>query len=206
MWATLGAGGDDLHVYGVDLAATATWIVAGPGRSGRSTLLTAMARSLLDKGTSLIVVAPRVSPLRDLAGTAGVITVFDKAGVTPEEFAEALSSAAGPVVVFLDDAELLREASIAEQLHRITQHASGPARALVIAGESAGLNAAFVGWLLDAKRNRQGVLLSPRDLADGDLVGVRLARSLIGGRIDPGRALLHFGDGRLVTVRVPVSD
>jgi S-DNA-T family DNA segregation ATPase FtsK/SpoIIIE len=206
MWATLGVGGDDLHVYGVDLAATPTWMVAGPGRSGRSTLLTTMAHSLLCKNTRVIVVAPRVSPLRDLDGRAGVIAVFDRAGVAPEDFEEALSSAAGPVVVFLDDAELLREASIAEQLHRITQHASGPGRALVIAGESAGLNAAFVGWLLDAKRNRQGVLLSPRDLADGDLIGIRLARSLIGGPIDPGRALLHFGDGRVVTVRVPVSD
>jgi len=206
MWATLGVGGDDLGVYGIDLATTATWMVAGPPRSGRSTLLRAMARSLLEQGTSVIVAAPRVSPLRDLAGTAGVIAVFDRADVTPEEFAAALGSTAGPVVVILDDAELLRESWIGEQLSRITQHASGPGRALVVAGESAGLNAAFVGWILDAKRNRHGVLLSPRDLADGDLVGVRLARSLVGGPIDPGRALLHLGDGRLLTVRVPVSD
>ena len=40
-------------------------------------------------------------------------------------------------------------------------------------------------------------------LADGELIGVRLPRSLVGEPVKPGRAHLHLGDGALITVAVP---
>jgi len=57
---------------------------------------------------------------------------------------------------------------------------------------------------VDLRRNRHGALLCPQGITDGDLIGIRLPRSSVGGQIQPGRALLHDGSGELVTVQVPV--
>ncbi len=45
-----------------------------------------------------------------------------------------------------------------------------------------------------------------RDCRNGDLIGLRLPRSLIGEPVKPGRAHLHLRDGALVTVTVPKVD
>ena len=50
------------------------------------------------------------------------------------------------------------------------------------------------------------MLLSPQSLADGDVIGVKLTRGLVGGAPQPGRGLLHLGDGTLTSVQVPLSD
>ena len=72
MWALVGVGGDELAPMGVDLDDDGPgFVIGGPARSGRSALLT-MAGSLLEGGSELVVVAPRPSPLRHLAGSPGV--------------------------------------------------------------------------------------------------------------------------------------
>jgi S-DNA-T family DNA segregation ATPase FtsK/SpoIIIE len=53
------------------------------------------------------------------------------------------------------------------------------------------------------KRNRTGMLLSPQSLSDGEVIGVKLSRGNIGQAPQPGRGLLHLGDGSLLTVQVP---
>jgi S-DNA-T family DNA segregation ATPase FtsK/SpoIIIE len=75
---------------------------------------------------------------------------------------------------------------------------------LVIAGNAAEVCSGFMGWQIDIKKNRSGALLSPQDLTDGDIVGLRLPRSMVGGQVQPGRALMHLGDGELVSVQVPL--
>ena len=68
LWGLVGVGGDTLAALGPDLAAgTPGFIVAGPAKSGRSTILLSMARSFLAAGTPVILAAPRPSPLRALA-------------------------------------------------------------------------------------------------------------------------------------------
>jgi hypothetical protein len=52
------------------------FIVAGPGGSGRSTILVTMARSFLAAGTRVLIAAPRPPPLRSLAEAVGVERVF----------------------------------------------------------------------------------------------------------------------------------
>ena len=48
LWAMVGAGGDELSLQGLDVAEKGPGIVvAGPQRSGRSTTLITMARSLI---------------------------------------------------------------------------------------------------------------------------------------------------------------
>jgi len=58
---------------------------------------------------------------------------------------------------------------------------------------------------VDAKRARRGCLTGPRSLPEGELVGVRLTHSLIVQQARPGRCLLNTGDGKLITVTVPVG-
>ncbi|MGH3979451.1 MAG: FtsK/SpoIIIE domain-containing protein, partial [Pseudonocardiaceae bacterium] len=85
-WAacTIGVGGDHLTPVDVDLAeAGGTFLVCGPQGSGRSTALLAIADSLAGRADGtlpLIAVCPRPSPLRRLAGTAGVTGVLTGAG------------------------------------------------------------------------------------------------------------------------------
>ncbi|MDP9026137.1 MAG: FtsK/SpoIIIE domain-containing protein, partial [Actinomycetota bacterium] len=58
-WALVGVGGDELRARGVNLLDGArTFLVAGPPKSGRSTVLATMARTLLAGGMSIVVVAP----------------------------------------------------------------------------------------------------------------------------------------------------
>ena len=73
-------------------------------------------------------------------------------------------------------------------------------------GSPADLSAGFSGWHAEARKGRAGALLCPRGLGDGDLIGVRLPRSLVGEPVKPGRAHLHLGDGALVTLTVPRAD
>ena len=203
LWAMVGVGGDELAAMGADLASAPTFVVAGPTRSGRSTVLLTMARSLLAGGARLTIVAPRTSPLRDLEGEAGVVRVHRDPELAPEDLRTTLAEMGRPGVVLIDDAELLKDTRAGADLSQLARAAAGPGLGLVLAGEADVLNAAFVTWIAEARHNRRGALLSPQGLADGDLIGVRVPRSLLGGAVEPGRALVHFGDGRLVTLRVP---
>src|SRR5690242_8191599 len=77
LWAMAGAGGDELSPQGFDVAEEGPGIVvAGPPRSGRSTTLMTMARSLIAQQTPVLVIAPRRSPLRSLEGTPGLLAVL----------------------------------------------------------------------------------------------------------------------------------
>lgn len=88
MVAVTGIGGDDMELQIVDLSTGGgTFIVAGPSRSGRSTMLASMARSLLAGGTELVVLAPRQGAVRDLDGLPGVRAVFSGDDVTAEDLA-----------------------------------------------------------------------------------------------------------------------
>ncbi|HUN36928.1 MAG TPA: FtsK/SpoIIIE domain-containing protein [Trebonia sp.] len=205
LWGLVGVGGDTLAGHGPDLAAgVPCFCVAGPAKSGRSTILLSMARSLLAAGTALILVTPRPSPLRSLEAAAGVRAVFSGgADLDEEELSAALSSAGGPVVVMIDDAELLRDCDASGELSRIIAFGGDSERALVFGGDAEGLGLGFSGWQVDAKRARRGCLTAPATLPEGDLIGIRLAHSMLGQPSRPGRCLLNTGDGRLATVTVP---
>ena len=205
LWALVGVGGDTLAGLGPDLAAgVSCFTVAGPAKSGRSTILLSMARSFLAAGTALVLVAPRPSPLRSLHGAPGVATVFtDATDLGEEDLRTALASVAGPAVVMIDDAELLRDCDASGELSRIIAFGGDSGRALVLGGDSENLGLGFSGWQVDAKRGRRGCLTAPSTLPEGDLIGVRLGHSVLGGQPRPGRCLLNAGDGNLVTVTVP---
>ncbi|GAA4703641.1 DNA segregation ATPase FtsK/SpoIIIE, S-DNA-T family [Promicromonospora umidemergens] len=204
MWALLGVGGDDLSAFGMDLAGDApAFIVAGPSRSGRSTMLAVMTESLLRGGTQVVLLAPRASVLRDFEGRAGVRAVLTGTEITEEDLAPHLDPDGSPVVLVVDDAELVTDAPAKTWLRAYLRTATDNQRGLIIGGDASEVASGFSGWQVDIKKSRRGALLSPQDRFDGDLVGASLSRSAVTTQVNPGKALVHLGTGELVTMLVP---
>ena len=204
LFGLVGVGGDELAGYGPDLArGVAGFVVAGPMRSGRSSVLVSMARSFLLSGAQLVLITPRPSPLRALASEPGVVAAFESSDLPAENLTAAVNSFTGPGVVLMDDAEMLKNCDAGDDLIELMTYGADGKRGLVLAGDSSEVCTGFGTWQTDAKKARRGCLLAPQDFTDGDLIGVRLPRDLIGKPVQPGRALLHLGDGQLFTVQVP---
>ncbi len=205
LWAMLGIGGDQLTAVGTDLAGSApTFLIAGPPRSGRSNLLAVMTRSLLEAGSETVLLLPRRSPLEQIyTGVPGVRAIFTGTETPADKLQAALQTDAGPVVLLIDDGELVRDNSELTFLRGWIRSAGGAGRAVVLGGNSAEVGGGFSGWQTDIRNNQRGALLSPRNPFDGDLLGVRLPRSLTSGPVTPGRALVHRGDGEFLTLQVP---
>ncbi|MGH3871883.1 MAG: FtsK/SpoIIIE domain-containing protein [Pseudonocardiaceae bacterium] len=201
MWALVGVGGDTLGAYGPDLATgTPAFVVAGPPSSGRSTVLWTMARSLLRAGVGVVAVTPRPSPLQRLAGEGATVLAGPLAAA---DLNAALAAAPERAVVLMDDAELLRDCPAEDELRGLLRAGSGSGRALVIAGDAESVCAGFSGWQVELKKARRGLLLAPQSITEGDLIGIRPPRSLLGQPVQPGRGLLHLGDGEPRVVQVP---
>lgn len=205
LWALIGVGGDQLTAVGADLANGApTFLVAGPPRSGRSNLLAAMTRSLLGAGTEVVLICPRRSPLPALfADHAGVRAVFERTDITADELKAALDAAAGPVVLVIDDGELVRDMPAKDFLREWIRSATGAGHGIILGGNAAEVGGGFSGWQTDIRNNQRGALLSPRNPFDGDLLGVRIPRSVTTAPVAAGRALVHLGGGSLQTLQVP---
>ncbi|GAA3831288.1 FtsK/SpoIIIE domain-containing protein [Sphaerisporangium flaviroseum] len=188
LWALLGAGGDSLAPLGVDLLAQGpAAVIAGPSRSGRSSVLLTAARSLLGQDTPIAVVAPRRSPLRELSGQPGVLAVLGgdgEAGDLPGVLADR-----DRYVVIVDDAELVSpDSPLGMALEGTLRSGRDGEHGLLIAGTTGDMATAYRGFVAEARKARTGLLLSVQSPADGDLFNVRLPRGAVGG--PPGRGLL----------------
>jgi S-DNA-T family DNA segregation ATPase FtsK/SpoIIIE len=53
-------------------------------------------------------------------------------------------------------------------------------------------------------KGRQGVLIAPSGITDGELIGVRVPRSSLGAQTTSGRVFAHLGDGELRTIQAPL--
>ncbi|MEV6483619.1 FtsK/SpoIIIE domain-containing protein [Streptomyces sp. NPDC051576] len=200
-------GGDTLTSLGPDLSDVPSFIIGGPPRTGRSTALLTASQSLLAAGTGLLVLAPRRSPLRALKGWAGVADVITDAEVSSDDFRRTLGQIGEEHgVVVIDDAELYMGSEIDSDLALLARGGAGAGWGVLAAGNAESLALSLAGWMGQMKRNRCGMLLSPQGLADGELLGVRLTRGLVGAAPQPGRGLLHLGDGTLRGVQVPFAE
>lgn len=206
LWALAGVGGDDLAAYGPDLGSgtAPAFVVAGPAKSGRSTALANIARSLLATGTRLVLAAPKPSPLRELADHDGVVACFFQDSIGRDELEEALpvASTEEPIVIVMDDAELLGECDAGRRLQSLLEHGFDEGKALVLGGDEAKLRLSF-GWLRTVKKAHRGLLLSPQKWNAGDLIGIKTGDSISSNPVTPGRGWLHLGDGKLLAVTVP---
>ncbi|MFF3414401.1 FtsK/SpoIIIE domain-containing protein [Streptomyces sp. NPDC002698] len=207
LWSLVGIGGDDVMGFGPDLSrGVPTFVVAGPAKSGRSTTLMNMARSYLAQGVRLVIAAPRPSPLRELDGQDGVLKVFDEDDIEGDDLREAIAPATPeePIVVLVDDGEVLEDCDAETVFKRIVQRGAERGLGLVIAGDEEDVCSGFSGWQVEMKKGRRGILLSPQDSSAGELIGIRTNRSMVGGPVAPGKGLLHLGDGEPMTVTTPM--
>lgn len=207
LWGLVGIGGDNLNGFGPDLAqGVPAFVIAGPAKSGRSTVLMNLARSYLSQGVRLVIAAPRPSPMRELDGQEGVLRVFAKDDIEGDDLEEAIDSATPetPIVVLVDDGELLEDCDAEPVFKRIVQRGAERGVALVIAGDEEDVCSGFSGWQVDAKKARRGILLSAQDSSSGELIGIRTTRSMVGGPVAPGKGLLHLGDGEHFSVTTPM--
>jgi S-DNA-T family DNA segregation ATPase FtsK/SpoIIIE len=189
----LGVGGDELEPVTVDLAAGG-FVVSGPPRSGRSTALLTIARQLLADGSRVVAVAPRPSPLRELAEChTDREATYDLEALLTGNLA----------AILVDDAELVVDSPLAHLLENAVRERRDSNTIVVAAGTTEELVTSYRGFVVELRRARHGVLLSPQSAADGDLLGVRLSRS-VGGPVHPGRGLLCTG-GATTPLQVAVT-
>jgi DNA segregation ATPase FtsK/SpoIIIE-like protein len=202
MWALVGAGGDELRPLGVDLDHDGPgFVIGGPSRSGRSTALRTVADSLLAGGCDLVVITPRVSPLRALAGQPGVVEVFT-GSPTAEEVLDRLDACPGPAAVLVDDGELLLDAACMPALETVLAEGRDGQRALVVAGTTAEMMNGYRGYIVEARRTKTGLLLAPEHPMEGELLGIKPPRSAV-GPVPKGRGLLVIR-GAYSAVQVPM--
>ncbi|MBB2975118.1 S-DNA-T family DNA segregation ATPase FtsK/SpoIIIE [Microbacterium endophyticum] len=174
----VGLGGEDVEPITFDPRTAPTFVVAGNSGSGRSTALLALAMSALRNDYDVVVVAPRRSPLRTLAGKPGVHAVLTGSDLTQEQLEPLLDGKSGRLtIVIVDDAELLREASAKQWLRTAIAQASERHLAFIVGGDADEIGKGFSSWLLEAIKGRRGILFRPTQLTDGDTIGIKLSRS-----------------------------
>jgi DNA segregation ATPase FtsK/SpoIIIE, S-DNA-T family len=198
LWALVGAGGDALAPLGLDLLAHGPGaVIAGPSRSGRSSALLTAARSLIDRGTPVIAVLPRRSPLRELDG---LLAVLDG---TATNLPELVADRHG-YVVLVDDAELINpDSPLGTALEEVLRSGRDGDHGLLIAGTTGDLAVAYRGFAAETRKSRTGVLLAVQGQADGDIFAIRLPRGTVGG--PPGRGFL-VTTGNVTPIQAALPD
>ncbi|MGL3807880.1 FtsK/SpoIIIE domain-containing protein [Paeniglutamicibacter sp. R2-26] len=164
-------------------------LIAGPARSGKSTLLLALAQSLRaagDAGNPVAVwgACDRRSPL---AGAD-----LDRVAVGPEDLPALLAGLRlerGPVVLLIDDAERFEDTD--QSLAGLLAASHGQLR-VIAAGRSADLRGLYAHWTKTVRKSRCGVLLQPDVDYDGELLGTTLPRRAPVA-LTPGRGYLCVG-------------
>jgi DNA segregation ATPase FtsK/SpoIIIE, S-DNA-T family len=181
------------------------FLVAGPYRSGRSTTLATIAAALhrSSKGSRFHLIATR-GPLLSQRGWEQVVTN----PLALEDYVDGLDALMDrdeEVLVFVDDAEDLVDATGGQSLERVIKQARDNQVRFIAAGESRALARAFGGWVAELRKDRRGLLLDPDADVDGALLGVRLPRARQAH--PPGRGyLVHRGECELVQVAQPQDD
>ncbi|MFK5584786.1 FtsK/SpoIIIE domain-containing protein [Serinicoccus sp. LYQ131] len=201
-------GGDTLGLRHLDaLDHGPAILVTGPRRSGRSTVLRQLATEALAGGWQVALVTPRKSPLRELAGRAGVHGPWDLTSDQSETTEQLSALVAGdePLVVLVDDTELVgSDGWLAEALVKAIEGMRDRPKMLVGAGTPADMQSHYRGPAALLKKSGSGLMLSPQSSADADMFGARINRSVFGQSMPPGGGYLVLaGQPERVQVILP---
>lgn len=204
-WGLIGLGGDEGGPLGVDLAGVASsFAVLGPPGSGRSNTLSGLAVSLLAGGTSLVLITPRDTPLRMLERHPQA-TLLSMPDPGEDVLKAALDRIPGPKVVMIDDADLVMMAAADKLLKEIIVSGRDNGTGFVFAASIDGFQSGMGGWPTAARRARRGLLIEPRSIGDGDLIGVRLSHNITRATPKPGRAWTTGPGATPVAVQIPLT-
>ncbi|GGV77850.1 cell division protein FtsK [Streptomyces griseoloalbus] len=203
LWALIGVGGDELQPIGIDLEDNGPgFVIAGPPKSGRSTLLVAATETLLRSGTPVVLVAPRRSPLRELEGRDGVLGLLN-ADSREDDLEELVNRASGgSYVVIVDDAELLYDTSLDEALETVVRKGADGGIGLIAAGSTDSLSGQYRGFAVEARKSRNGMLLTPQSPSEGELFGIRLPSNSGGG---PAGSGLYVAGGSFMPIQAVMN-
>jgi len=204
----LGLGGDDAGPLTVDFAGRSpVFLVCGPPGTGRSTVLLTLAVSLMASGTRIVALTPRVSPLRRLAEYSWNRVLTDP-NPSAADLEAALEEVGTPCVVLVDDADLLAQVPAADAvLRRVVATGKDRGLGLAAAATPETFVQAMVGWIGDARRLRQGVLLNPQSAAEGDVIGARLPPNQLRRPARPGRGYTADpASGGLLQIALPLTE
>jgi S-DNA-T family DNA segregation ATPase FtsK/SpoIIIE len=201
---TLGVGGETAEPVCIDVfCGAARLLVAGPPRSGRSTVLRAILAQAMCAGTRVVVAAPARSPLRGMAERLGL------AVIDPAASADGVGAPpAQPTLLLVDDCESYLDQPAGDALDRWLRD-PGAAVAAAVAGRTEDLATSYRGLGAQVRRTNCGLLLRPGPV-DGELLGVRLPRRPSSG--PPGRGVLVgdpqwgplFEDGEPIPLQVAI--
>jgi S-DNA-T family DNA segregation ATPase FtsK/SpoIIIE len=179
----LGVGGGAAEPLAIDPAVgQGRLLVAGPPRSGRSSLVRSLLVQLVATGRRALVAAPDHSPAAAAARELAVPLVG------PADPGAALAGMA-PEAVLVDDCEVFLDTAVGDALAALTRTA-GRALPVIAAGGADEFAISFRGIGAEVRRGRCAVLLAPRPV-DGELAGVRLAA--VPHEPPPGRGVV-IGD------------
>ncbi|MGZ4683609.1 MAG: FtsK/SpoIIIE domain-containing protein, partial [Acidimicrobiales bacterium] len=199
----LGIGDRDLQPRGLELHDGDHALIVGPARSGRSTALCVLARSIVGPTgrprapsvhATVIALTPRPSPLRDCSGVVAVPDV--------DRLLSALARAgdADDTLVLIDDAD-----QVADPVGAMAALSTSTRAGLhiVAAGRTDRLRTTYGHWTSWLRSSGHGLVLRPDVDRDGDLWGIRLPRDAESRRNDGRGHLLTDGEVELIQVATP---
>ena len=168
-WLPVGIGDGDLDAVGIVLRPAHHLLVAGPRRSGRSTVLSLIASQL---GRIAVPTWTLTWP-GDGRPVPLAHPLPDGPDLELPDLVAQLAADGGSAVLLVDDAE--RVGDPAGVLAHLTGDPTCPL-SIVAAGRGDALRQAYGHWVREVAASGIGLLLRPDPDLDGDLLGVRLER------------------------------
>ncbi len=193
----VGVGGDGAGPLALPLGTVRRLLVAGPGRSGRSSALVTMGEALVARGRSVLTVCPRRSPLSDWA------RAHDVPHLSQHDAAELVAARRldPDLCLLVDDAESVDGNPVEAALVEATRLVDATRGLVAVGADLARANAAFRGLVPEVSRDGCGLLLQPGSPTDGDVLGTRLDVPV---ERRPGRGYLVL-DGTTEPVQVGLT-
>lgn len=152
-------------------------LIAGPARSGKSTLLRALGENARRAFTASATSSPQVwgicsrrSPLANVD--------LDQIAVGEDEIPALIAQlrlANGPVVLLIDDADSFADSDRSLQTLIETPP---PSLLIIAAGRSDEIKSLYNHWTKPLRKAKCGILLQPNLDFDGDLLGAKLPRKV----------------------------
>ena len=170
----IGVGGAEVEL--VEMAPdgpSTVLLVAGPRQSGRSTTLLGLLRSIRPQPETALVLAPRPSPLREVADRVG-LTVHRSADDVDRALDTFIGEARTGSLLVIDDAETISSLpGVSHRLEQILREASETGISVLVAARVNDLPGMFDPWARYLMSLRRVVLLQPT-VDDAFLFGAKL--------------------------------